>query len=329
MSEHIESGERSDAREAAADQRSGRQGVQRFAICRVSPTDDPGSMGEIDAIREIDVEMVDAFREAMNFVRRYMQFDLLQLAFLNLMGHHQVREEMLHRVSNPMGIVQNRHTEIAHMVMTSLFNFCSSIHAVQDHAEAKAMRVGGLELKNQVHSLFAQAYDEGNELFFARKLRDVLVHSNLEVFNYKNSFLIEVEGEPPVARAESFFAREALLSQGSFNPRLRAWIGDQDDLFEILPVLEKAFAQLHAMYPAVVTLTEPLLVDHAETVVGISLAILESVGDRGDLMLYPATADFEPDPDNIDLLVVLHPEVIGYAHALFEEEPDDGSHHVA
>lgn len=328
VSERIDSPESSDATEASVGQRDGSQGIQRFAICRVSPIDDSSAMGEINAIREIDDKSVDAFREAINFVGRYMQFDLLQLAFLNLMGHHQVREEMLYRVSNPIGMVRNRHTEIAHMIMTSLFNFCSSIHAVQEHAEAKAMRIGGLQLKKQVHALFAQAYDEGDELFFARKLRDVLVHSDLEIFDYENSFLIEVEGAPPVARATSFFARRALQSQGSFNARLRAWIGEQGDLFEIAPVLEKAFAQLHAMYPAVVSLTDPLLTEHAETVVSISLAILESVGDCDDLILYPATAAFKPDTDNADLLVVLHPEVIAYAHSLFEAEPDDGKHRV-
>src|SRR4051812_12929810 len=99
VSERIESHERSDATEASAGQPDGSQGIQRFAICRVSPIDDSSGIGEIDAIREIDGETVDAFRDAMNFVRRYMQFDLLQLAFLNLMGHHQVREEMLHPAS--------------------------------------------------------------------------------------------------------------------------------------------------------------------------------------------------------------------------------------
>lgn len=328
MFERSESPEPSDATEASVGQRDGSQGIERFAICRVSPTDDSSSMGEINAIRVIDSETVGAFREAINFVRRYMQFDLLQLTFLNLMGHRQVREEMLHRASNPIGVIQNRHTEIAHMIMTSLFNFCGSIHAVQDHAEAKAMRIGGFQLKNQVHALFAQAYDEGDELFFARKLRDVLVHSDLEIFNYTSSFLIEVEGAPPVARAATFFDREALQSQGSFNARLRVWIGEQDDLFQIAPILEQAFAQLHSVYPAVITLIEPLLADHANTVASISLAILESVGDCENLILYPVTAAFEPDTDNIDLLVVLHPEVIAYAHALFEEEHDDGSHRV-
>ena len=106
MSEHIEPHAGSDATEASAGQPDDIEEIQRFAICRVSPTDDPSGMGEINAIREIDAETVEAFREAINFVRRYMQFDLIQLAFLNLMGQHQLRAEMLHRVSNPMVLSQ-------------------------------------------------------------------------------------------------------------------------------------------------------------------------------------------------------------------------------
>ena len=236
--------------------------------------------GELDAATHADVV------DALAAIRRFMQYDVMEIVRHNLDQHRSFVEEVQHETAKQgilrdLGSVRTYRT-----VLTHTLNFCSSIHNYQEHAEVRASRMGGGEHVALVHAMFADAYDRSADLFLMRKLRDAMVHNTLEVVGYRVQARASTVKSPATGGAQTFLSTEELVKvKRVFNQRLRDHLAAYGPEVDLLALMESATAALESLDDELVSLSFPDLSHHARTLEKFVAEVKRLGGDPQESVL--------------------------------------------
>lgn len=286
----------------------------------------PDGDASIQPFGELTAQAYEQAVESLSAVRRFMQFDLMQVVIRNLENHQNLVTDMMVQASGAFGLNVVGSARQYREVLASTLNFCSSVHSYQEHAEVRAQRSKGAAGRDEVHVMFANAYDRSPDLFLMRKLRNVLIHNTLEVFGYRQELGGLKYGAPKPGKAVTTLDAAALLQLvGVFNEKLRdhlTRLGPEPDLFLIMARAADTLADLDT---DLVVHLFPDLIQHARHVDEL-LTDLEQLGaDPAQPMLI---VDYSRETDLPVALeteaIAIRPETTAYARGLVHRRPHVG-----
>lgn len=267
---------------------------------------------------EVGPEKYEEIVEALSAVRRFMQYDVMQIVIRNLELHQELVAELMVQASGALGLGGIGSVEGYRAVLTSTLNFCSSIHSYQEHAEVRARRRGGQAQFDEVHSMFSKAYDQSPDLFLVRKLRDAMVHNSLEVVGYDQQQSASADRKPKPGQARTFLVTAQLLPlKNVFNKDLRDHLNSYGDEIDLLLLMVRATDALANLNEDLVDYSFPDLVQHARTVDAF-LTQIEGMGAHPEEQLLLMDYDRKtrlPIGDKVQAISV-RPETTSYARLL-------------
>lgn len=288
-------------------------------------TDPDGDVG-FEPFGELTTEAYAQVIESLSAVRRSMQFDLMQIVMRNLEDHQELVADMNVQASGAFALNVTGSARQYREVLASTLNFCSSVHSFQEHAEVRVRRLEGPAGRDEVHAMFADAYDRAPDLFLVRKLRNVMVHNTLEIVGYQQEVGGLKHGAPGPGRAKTTLDVDALLRlTGVFNERLRSHLQDLGPEPDLLSIMARATDALADLNTDLVVRLFPDLMEHARRVDEFLIGLEQLGADPAQPMLI---VDYSRETDLPLALeteaVAIRPETTTYARGLVHRRPHVG-----
>lgn len=253
--------------------------MRHFLIQVIRPDDESVDL-QLVPLTEVPPEDHAAYRAAAARIQTFLHTNLLALVLNNLKFQRTVDESLKDELRNGgPAAVSKRYVALQRLALQSVLNFASGLHRYQEHMENHAKRHGGEAQERQVHQIFAEHFDASPDLYVMHRLRNLMVHSTLNVVGIAmgTRLLGENRGDPVEEWADIRFNLPKFIDHDRLNERARKHLRSLAPP-SVMPVMEKAANEIRAIDGRVLPWSHPSLLADSAEVMKVHNGLMTSLG---------------------------------------------------
>lgn len=221
----------------------------------------------------------EAYRDAHRAVTRFLHTNLHAIVQNDLNFHRVVLADLADGYEKDDDFPNRKALGISQMALASVLNFSVGVVLYQEHSQIRAGRNGGDNFRRHVETIFRDEYDRCPDLFLMKRIRDVAVHSNLDLVHVVCGTRVTDGDVTDVQKFSGVHLNvKTLLTQDKINKRLKDHLRSLGSAVPAVEVMERAVSDLTRIENGILPYCHPNLLDQCRMVLAFRDHINEELG---------------------------------------------------
>ncbi|GAB2759200.1 hypothetical protein GCM10027020_09490 [Nocardioides salsibiostraticola] len=274
-------------------------GSVKYCVAQFTHRDGPdGEFFDIVPRQTVSAADFERYRDAHRAIINFLHTNLHALVSNDLVFHRVVLADFTEGYARDDGYPQRKELGIQQMALASVLNYSVGVRLYQEHSESRARRNGGSGSGEHVERVFREEYDRCPDLFLMRRIREVAVHSTLDLVRIAFGSRL-VKGDPAnvVKWSGIYFNVETLLSHDRLNARLKNHLRTLGPEISVVEVMERALSDLTRVDQTILPFVYPRLLDQCQSVLRFRESIRERLGHLSGVVVAEYADTGEPLAD--------------------------------
>jgi hypothetical protein len=222
----------------------------------------------------------EAYRDAHRAVVRFLHTNPQAIVRNDLNFHRVVLADLAEGYEKDDEYPQRKALGLSQMALASVLNFSVGVGLYQEHSQIRAGRNGGDKFRMHVEKTFRDEYDRCPDLFLMKRIRDVAVHSSLDLVSVVSGTRVTDVDVTDVHKFSGIHLNvKTLMTQDKINQRLKDHLRSLGPDISAVEVMERAITDLTRIDNAILPYCYPNLLDQCRMVLAFRDHIMEELGD--------------------------------------------------